>query len=238
MIVLPTSAIQLGFAFLMLLFLAWRFFVTYKKTGSLYAKCLGYMLLLVTLPILYPFSIALFLSFGFDDARSIGRFVTPSIAGLQYFGLGFGAMAASFYYFPKLSPKYAYALVLILGAVETLYSLSFAQEPNMKPLGVIDWHMNNISIILYNIINGLGTIPLVIAFLQKSFAAKVYFRAAMLFFGSLLVVSFAPLPHQTIEFLPFVLYSILTNAGLFLMFGGFLLQIGVQQRLTKEPSVV
>ncbi|HKZ34524.1 MAG TPA: hypothetical protein VJ179_01480, partial [Patescibacteria group bacterium] len=87
MIVLPTSAIQLGFAFLMLLFLSWRFFVTYKKTGSLYAKYLCHMLLFVTLPILYPFCIALLLSLGFDDARSFGRFVTPSIAGLQYFGL-------------------------------------------------------------------------------------------------------------------------------------------------------
>ena len=236
MILFPTSAIQLAISISMLGFFSWMFYRHYKKSSSIYAKYFSFALGCIPAALLVPL-VASFLLYLQIPASSFYQWVNTIAWAIQYFGLSFFAMAGSLYYFPKVSPRIAAGVVLTAGIILTIVNVSTTTTiPTINEGGIVDWKMNSFSSLAYNMLNGAINLPLILIFLKHSFSLKAYLRLVVLFSGFILVVIFAPLPHQTTAFPSFVLYSILANIGMALMFGGILWQMVVQSRKVGERS--
>ena len=154
--------------FLVLLFLAYRFFQYWKKEKSTVSRLWFYIIVLVEIFTLSKALVGLFFSNNtlfLEMSMNVAAFVQAFI---------FATLAYLIIYlkFPKISPWFGFAPVLVLGLIAHLLTVMTSFDPRLESTGSINWGFPSGEFVLLTSILRLFLallifIPLIIIFFQE-----------------------------------------------------------------------
>lgn len=171
-----------------------RFYRLWKESGTIISK----MFFLLGLSFCLFALITLLGSLFFANDPQILKLVVVFATFMQSFTFGFLAYLAVHIGGLKISPRFAFIAIFILGIIATIVTALSSFSPFLdSDKGIINWNYPSASRILRGLIGLIAMVPLIVVFLKKGLAAqdkKVRRKAisfALTFLAGLLVILFA-----------------------------------------------